>query len=709
MKETKKHLIVFISLFIILNLLNTYFVTTELLNKYITVFPRSFFGELNAFFGNLAALTILIMLGFLFIKRVKPRLLYLIILTSLLNIGIFASGIFTKYYQTVFSLKETTLFKNPAVDLAASIFIEALKELYSNYRIVVFVPFIVLFIYYFIIKRSFKKNNLNFKGDDFIFRNKIMNTTVLAGAFTISLLSLSLFNISMKSKWPIFAGRPLYGSQSAGMYNYYLGQAFGFNFDDTRIFEIDVRTYQEYNKNDISYINLFNEEYSNILYKNDADIDFDLNPFMNRQELNGIFKDKNIVLIHLESFNHFLLNEDGPYLNSDYLKTFKKILSESYVMENFYTNVGLGNSSDAEFAVLTGAYPLGNSTMYWNYDKTPYVFNDLASLFADRYSSAFHGDVGLFYNRMKIYEHMYGFNNYYYFNPKESYHEDTQNGYWVFPEYVNTNLPNEVWLTENDILEWLKTTYNKTSENLGEKGFYYPILMNPHTPYLYNPTKEEDLPFNKHNIDVSPELIRYLNFEPYLESFFNKFLELTYTMKDTVYIFYGDHGSGISRNDYEKLLGIETTPENNAINNFKYQQDMLRTIAFIYAPDDDTESLDIKPGLIKGVQPRVRSQIDIYRTIIELFNLQTNNYYFGANLLSKEHTYAIDTKNFNIITDDYFIMGKKMINLENYEASYLKLTNDPLLDVIDIYEYVLKFKYKMDHAIKENAYQYLKK
>lgn len=709
MKKSYKHLFIFLILFYLLNILNTYFVTTEMLNKYITVFPRNFSGEINSVLGNIAALTILLMVGFLLIKRTKSRLIYMLVLTMVLNIGIFGSGIFTKYYQTVFSLKETTLFKNPAIDLASSIFIESLKDLFINFRIVVFIPFIFLLVYYFIVKKEFKNNNIDFNEKGIIFDSTLKNGLIMLGAVTMSLFTLSIFNISMKSKWPIFAERPLYGVQRAGMYNYYLGQAFGFDFDDSNIIELDIRTYKEYNKNEEEYENIFAENFGNILYKSQAAIDFNLNPYMDKDNLNGIFKDKNLVLVHLESLNQFLLDENGPYLDETYYKTLKKILSESYVLENFYTNVGLGNSSDAEFSVLTGAYPLGNSTMYWNYENDKYVFNDLATLFENRYSAAFHGDVSLFYNREVVYNDMYGFDNYFYFDPKEDYYENTQNGFWMFPDHVNTNLPNEVWLTENDLLQWLKITYNKTIKDGSEKGFYYPILMNPHTPFKYNPTKEEDLRFNKDNIDVSSETIRYLNYEPYMESFFEKFIELTYELKDTVYIFYGDHGSGISQKDYEELLGIKTNQENANYNNIKYQQEMLKTIAFIYAPDDNTTSLDIKPGLLKGSQPRVRSQVDIYRTVIELFGLKTDSYYFGANLLSKEHTYSIDPRNFNIVTDEYFIIGKKMINLEDYDEAYITLIDNPQKDVLELFKYILRFKNKIDHAIRENAYQYLKK
>lgn len=708
MKKNQKMLIGFLILFYLLNIFNTFFITTEILNRYITVFNHNFWGEVNAFIGNFAALSLVLFIGFMFIKKTNSRLLYMIIITGALNIGIFASGIFTKYYQTVFSITEMSLFKNPAQELAFSIFIEAFKELFLYFRIIVFTPVITLTIYYFIIKKHYKNNQLDFKALTKVFNTKLINGVLIAGSLILSFFTLSNYNISMKSRWPIFAERSLYGVQKAGLYNYYLGQAFGFNFEEDNIIEVDVRTYQTYNRNIEEYTNLFGEKFSNQLYKKDAAIDFDLNPHIDEEVLNGIFKDKNLVLFHLESLNHFLFREDGPYLDESYYKTLKEILKESYVLENFYTNVGLGNSSDAEFSVVTGVYPHGHTTVYWNYEETKYVFDALPKLFNDRYSVSFHGEYGMFYNREKVHEEMLGFDDYFYFDRKEEYFPGTKNGFHQFPDHVNTNLPNEVWLTENDLLQWLDILYDKTANNQGQKGFYYPILMQPHTPFLYNPTKEEDLRFTQADINASAAAIRYLNYETYLEDFFKKFIEITHNQKDTIYIFYSDHGSGISQKDYEAIMGIETTSENAEENLKKYRQEMIKTIAFIYAPDDNDTSLGVKKGLLKGVQPRVRSQVDIYRTIVELFDLKTDNYYFGTNLLSKEHTFAIDTRNFNIVTDDYFIMGKKMAWKNKIEKSILRLNNTPMIEPVDVFDYVSRFKKKMDQALSENAYQYLK-
>ena len=193
-------------------------------------FKRSPLIELNAVIGNLAALAILMFLGFLIFKSLKSRVIFLTVVTLLLNVAIFTIGIFTKYYQTMFSIYELTLFYNPAQALANSILIEAFKELFSYYRIIVFIPVIVLGSYMTYLFVSLKDNKQILKQNMYLPKQLMLGVMLLVSSVIISLSTLGAVKVSMDDKWPITAERPLYGVQSAGLYNYYLGQFFGFDF-----------------------------------------------------------------------------------------------------------------------------------------------------------------------------------------------------------------------------------------------------------------------------------------------------------------------------------------------------------------------------------------------------------------------------------------------------------------------------------------------
>ena len=508
--------------------------------------------------------------------------------------------------------------------------------------------------------------------------------------------TLSIFNVSMTSNWRIFAERPLYGVQNSGLYNYYFGQLMGFRYDDEYIIEINPNDFKEYNKNKENYTNLWGEPYSNKLNILDASTVI-LDESIETQQLNGIFEDKNLVLIHLESFNSFLLEERGLF-DETYFPFLKSLLEESYVLENFYTNVGLGTSSDAEFSVMTGLHVTGNTTLYWKYHDNNYTFDALPKLFTDRDSYSFHGDVAEFYNRVPVHEEMFGFKAYYYFDREEEYVPGTKNGCYLFKNQ-ETSTPDAPWVSDKALLSWAKEVYDRHSE---KKLFLYPINYLPHTPFLYDEFASTPR-FTKADVNIDTVSLRYINYEASLESYFRNFIEIAKTMKNTVYIFYGDHGSGIIQKDFETILGYDTP-----LNPFEYNRQMLKTLAFIYVPDDNDTESEIPRGLLKGRQPKVRSQVDIYRTIIELFDLKADNYYYGVNLLSDESTFSIDTRNFSIVTDDFYIVAKRFKNSEMTEKNTIFYNDNPRISSDEILEYVYLYKQRVDKALRNNVHYLLR-
>ncbi len=691
----KKWYYSFLGLFYGLNIINTYMVTTAILNRYLIPFRRHGLLELNAIIGNIAALTILLIIGFLIFKKRRSRMTYLIVVTGLLNIAIFSIGIFTKYYSTMFSIYEMTLFNNPAAELAGSIFVEALTELYRYYRIIVFIPVMVLMGVYLAYFKRIKKQQLTVDEVTYPW-HRLLSIFILLASMVLSLSTNAIVKANLDKRWPISAERALFGIQSAGLYNYYVGQMMGINLSNVNLTLPSLTIYNTYNKNQDTYTNLFGQSYSNQLPITQAST-VEINPSLLKDgQLNGVFEGKNVVVFHLETFNHFLLDEQGPYMDSDYFSTLKALLNESYVLDNFYTNVGLGNSADAEFSVMTGLYPTGDTTLYWNYNKTKYVFEALPKLFPDYYRASLHGDVKTFYNRDIVHEQMLGFEDYFYYDSKAAYYEGTKNGVYRFPDFLEKNTPESPWLSDLSLLKWTESLIESH-----EQYFLYPITIQPHTPYLYDPFPNQ---FTNEDIPVSPTTLKYINYETYYDDFFDHFIEMAKRVDNTVYVFYSDHGSGIPKVDLEVLLGRE-------LSTLEYKQEMIKTLAFIYAPDDSDSSSSIPQGLLKGTQPLVRSQVDIYRTVLELFGITSDYQYYGVNALSDERTFAIDTRAFDIVTDDYFIISKFMSSDESpndmntlYFVDPSSVVNEPY----DLYLDVMLFKKRMDIALQLNLYQHLK-
>lgn len=124
----------------------------------------------------------------------------------------------------------------------------------------------------------------------------------------------------------------------------------------------------------------------------------------------GVGKDKNLIIVQLESIQNFPLGlaidsqEVTPNLN--------QLAKDSLYFPHFFTQIGQGSTSDAEFAVNTSLYPLENgavTSLYKNKDL-PGLPKLLKS--AGYVSYTFHANKAAFWNRDKLYPAL-GFNKYF--------------------------------------------------------------------------------------------------------------------------------------------------------------------------------------------------------------------------------------------------------------------------------------------------------
>ena len=183
----------------------------------------------------------------------------------------------------------------------------------------------------------------------------------------------------------------------------------------------------------------------------------------------------------------------------------------------------------------------------------------------------------------------------------------------------------------------------------------------------------------------------------YIDSYFEAFINLTKVVDNSVFIFYNDHGvPGINKADLELIL-------KRPLSNADYRRAIKKGIAFIYAPGDTYNDDGLKIGLLKGEQHLVRGQVDLYPTILDLFNLSSDYMFFGTHALSDEASYSVDPKSFNIFTDDETILGPKFHHHKNTK----KHKNEPELE--QFYNRIYTFKSLTDAVIKRCSYEALKK
>jgi phosphoglycerol transferase MdoB-like AlkP superfamily enzyme len=682
----------FIALFIGLNILNTYFLTIKHLNRYIEPFLHTFFGEINQVLGNFVILFLIVLIVSLIFKNGKSRIKTLIWTTFGLNFFVYALGVFNLYYGTAFSRNAIVLLKNPADGFAFGVVIETLLELITYYRILVFLPFIILMTLY-ILSDKVALSNYKFK-----FQIKRFTISLLAIS-SIFLFSLSTYLRLYQESAPVQSMNSTFAVQNLGVYPYYLSELMGFEFDldyeeilDINDDEELISLIQSYNKNQESYINFFdNKTYSNRLMVEDAVDSLYVDPNLSTSnDLTGIFKDKNLVLIHLESLNQFLLDHPAIGENFAFLKD---LFKESFVLNNVYTNVGMGVSSDGELSILTGLNPVGDETLYWEYNDMNYDLTSLVKYFneIDYYTEAIHGDRETFYNRDVVYPELLTFDEFY---AIEDFIEDgyvVEDGY-LFDETENL-IHNSPWISDFHLADYTSFVGNSLLSN-SEQFFLFPITMMGHTPFDFDPyggLRETDFP--QYANLIQKITLRYINYSKYyndsIQRFFMDEFGIDQTLDDTVYVFYSDHGSGIKNGDLSILFDKD-------LSSLEERRMLQQITVFIYAPSND-EYVDygdyqIRKGLLTGEQDLVRSQVDVYRTIVELFDLPVGqDAYFGVHAMSTEPTFALDNRITDVILDDY------IYSMRNRHAIF---PEDQSVSS-EIYDYILRYKILSDYILSE--------
>ncbi len=141
-----------------------------------------------------------------------------------------------------------------------------------------------------------------------------------------------------------------------------------------------------------------------------------------KNEYTNIFKGKNVVFIHAESIQNYLIDlevndiEITPNLN--------KLSKEGLYFSSFYPQISVGTSSDTEFTLSTGLLPSSSGTVFVNFYNRKY--ESIQNLFNDKgyYTFSMHANNADYWNRKTMYKTL----GYQEFFAKDSY---------VVPEDVN--------------------------------------------------------------------------------------------------------------------------------------------------------------------------------------------------------------------------------------------------------------------------------
>ena len=397
-------------------------------------------------------------------------------------------------------------------------------------------------------------------------------------------------------------------------------------------------------------------------------------------EYTNIFEGKNVLVIHAESIQKFVM--DLKFNNEEVTPNLNKLAREGIFFSNFYSQVGVGTSSDAEFTFNTSLMPSSRGTVFVNYFDRRYI--SLPNLLKEKgyYTFSMHANNGEFWNRNIMHENL-GYNKFY---SKDSY---------IIDETIGLGLSDKSFFNQSvDIIKNIQEEQNNPFYGLL-------IMLSNHTPFNdFNlidefPTTE--------NIEIDGEIItreyinntklgNYIRTVHYADQAIGDFiskLDENGLLENTVIVIYGDHDARLPFDDFNLLYNYD--PENDEIrteedekykvfNNYEYE--INRKVPFIiWAKDGQyNKNVSTPAGMIDAL-PTLGNMLGVsnkYQMGTDIFNIKngdnTVTFTDGSFITSKIYYNApkgeIYTLNNEAIAEEY-------INLRvNHSSELIEVSND---------------------------------
>lgn len=335
-------------------------------------------------------------------------------------------------------------------------------------------------------------------------------------------------------------------------------------------------------------------------------------------EYYGVAKNKNVLVIHLESFQQFLIDykwhgkEVTPNLNKLYHA------NDTISFDNFFNQVGQGKTSDAEMMLENSIFGLQSGSAMSSYG-TSNTFESAPAILGQQagYTSAvMHGGAGSFWNRDNAYK-SFGYD---YFMSLSYY--QNKKGY-----YLGYGIKDKLFFDQSI----------KYIEHLPQPFYLKMITVTNHYPY--------DLDKKNQSIDKTDTgdktVDGYVQTAHYLDEAIGElmsYLKKSGLEKNTLIMLYGDH-YGISGNHHKASAQLLNKDSFNNFDNLQFQRVPL---------------MFYMPGLKGGINHTYGGEIDVRPTLFNLLGINDQNMIqFGHSLLAKNAPQIVAQRNGDFITPKY--------------------------------------------------------
>jgi phosphoglycerol transferase MdoB-like AlkP superfamily enzyme len=310
-----------------------------------------------------------------------------------------------------------------------------------------------------------------------------------------------------------------------------------------------------------------------------------------RDELFGIARGKNVILVLLESFENFNLNtiingqEISPHLN--------RLLKESIYFNNLFTVIGPGSTSDAEFAVNTSLFPLVSGIIYSDYFKNDFYSLPKILKKAGYHTYISHANIASFWNREQMYKSQ-GIDRF--FSEKD----------FLPGEVIEMGLADKLFFRQS--LDRIKNEMRQPFYGLF-------ITLSPHHPYKLPADLDPNIDWGE---SIKSDLLRdYLSVIRYEDEAIAEFLEGLRNLnllENSLIVLFGDHHIylTISSRELTRQLGIP------------YHQIERAKVPLI---------IRLPGGKFARTVTYPCGQIDVLPTLLYLLGVENPEMFLGTNAL----------------------------------------------------------------------------
>lgn len=374
----------------------------------------------------------------------------------------------------------------------------------------------------------------------------------------------------------------------------------------------------------------------------------EINAYSSNNQYTDIFKDKNIIFVHMESIQSFLMN--FSFNGEEVLPTVNKLAKEGMYFENFFPQISTGTSSDTEFTLLSSLLPASSGTVFVSYYNRDY--NTIPKYLSDMgyYTFSMHGNHASMWNRSKVHPKL-GYQEMY-FEDRYEYTED---------DIINLGINDSLFFKESiPMLEEIEKNHEKYMGTV--------ITLSNHSPYIYEDKYAPyDLSSNIVNSKGVKTVTNYLEDTPvanYIKSShsadlalgeFIDYINASDYFNDTIFVFYGDHDARLSRNEINYLYNYN--PETGEVYSSKDEEytpyDMFdheinkKTPLIIW-----TKNKDIKEKINKTVSYTM-GMYDVMPTIGNMMGFK-NPFAIGHDIFNIKNDNIVIFPNGNYVTNNVY-------------------------------------------------------